>query len=65
MTKDELINEIGTMLLEDEDVVSSQPWQHLVIVVQIVPGSMQINGFVYRGNGASVPTSPANFGVFK
>jgi hypothetical protein len=65
MNKDELVQEIGAMLLNDEDIRSRKPWQHLVLVAQIMPGTTKVNGFVYRNNGAAVPTSPGNFDVLK
>jgi hypothetical protein len=63
MDKDELVHEIGKMLLEDEKIRSRRPWQSLAMVAQITPGSTKVNGFVYRGGGAAVPTSPGNFDV--
>jgi hypothetical protein len=65
MDKDELVHMIGAMLLEDADIQSRRPWQHLVLVAQIMPGTTKINGFVYRSSGAAVPTSPGNFDVLK
>ena len=63
MDKDELVHQIGAMLLEDEKIRSRHPWQHLAMVAQITPGSTKVNGFVYRSNGSAVPTSPGNFDV--
>ena len=43
MDKDELVHEIGAMLLEDEDIQASGPWRHLAMVVQFMSGSTQVN----------------------
>ena len=65
MDKDELVHEIGTMLLEDEDIQSSGAWKHLAMVVQFMTGTTKVNGFVYLSNGESVPAAPDNFDVIK
>jgi len=65
MNKDELVHEIGAMLLDDRKIQSRRPWEHLAMVVQFMTGSTKVNGFVYRGGGAAVPTSPGNFEVMK
>jgi len=65
MEKDELVHEIGGMLLKDEDIQASGPWHHLAMVVQFMTGSTEISGFVYRGDGEAVPAAPDNFDVLK
>ncbi len=64
MDKDELVQEIGTMLMQDPDI-GSVAWRHLAIVAQMMPGSTKVNGFAYREVGRPVPTSPGNFDVLK
>jgi hypothetical protein len=60
MTKDELVQEIGTMLIQDSNI-SSWRWQHLVIVAQLMELSTKVNGFAYETTtGDAVPTSPSN-----
>jgi len=60
MTKDELVHEIGAMLIQDSKI-SSRRWHHLVIVAQLIELSTKVNGFAYETtSGDAVPTSPSN-----
>ena len=59
MNKDELVQEIGRMLIQDPRI-SSQPWQHLAIVAQIADNSAQVNGFLFDSAGKATPTAPKN-----
>jgi len=59
MNKDDLVQEIGTMLVQDSKI-SSREWQHLVMVAQLMELSAKVNGFAYQGSGDAVPTSPGN-----
>jgi hypothetical protein len=60
MTKDELVQEIGVMLIQDRKI-SSRRWQHLLIVTQFMELSTKVNGFTYEtASGGAVPTSPSN-----
>lgn len=63
MNKDDLIHEIGAMLLQDEKIQSRGDWKHLALVAHVTPESTQVNGFVYKPDGKAVPTSPGNFDV--
>jgi hypothetical protein len=65
MDKDELVHQLGAMLLDDAGVQSRRPWKHLVLVAQIMPGTTKVNGFAYRNDGEAIPTSPRNFAVMK
>ena len=58
-TRDDLVHEIGAMLLQDPKI-SSRSWQHLVIVAQLRDLSTKVNGFAYQNTGEAVPTSPSN-----
>jgi hypothetical protein len=64
MNKDELVQEIGTMLVQDPGI-SRWSWQHLAIVVQFRGSSSQVNGFAYLDTGDAQITSPKNFEVPK
>jgi hypothetical protein len=57
--KDELVQEIGTLLLNDSEISSGQ-WSHLVIVAQVQNLSTKVNGFTYREDGKAVPAAPRN-----
>jgi hypothetical protein len=57
--KDDLVQEIGTLLLNDPEISSGQ-WSHLVIVAQVQDLSTKVNGFAYREDGKAVPTAPRN-----
>ncbi|MGD1054166.1 MAG: hypothetical protein ABR950_10130 [Candidatus Dormibacteria bacterium] len=60
--KDELIHEIGSLLLHDPKLCS-RPWKHLALVVQVMPGSTKMNGFAYLKDGEAVPTGPRDFSI--
>ena len=62
MEKDDLVLEIGRMLVQDPHI-SSRPWSHLVIVAQMFDDSTKVNGFAYQDNGKALPTGPKNFDV--
>jgi hypothetical protein len=57
--KDELVQEIGSLLLNDPEI-SSREWSHLVIVAQLRDLSTKVNGFAYHEDGEAVPTGPRN-----
>jgi hypothetical protein len=59
MDKDKLVQEIGTLLLNDPDL-SDREWSHLAIVGQVRHLSIKANGFAYHDDGEVVPTSPSN-----
>jgi hypothetical protein len=60
MTKDEIVHEIGEMLIQDCKICSRR-WQHLVIVAQLTELSTKVNGFAYEATtGDAVPSSPSN-----
>jgi hypothetical protein len=62
MNKDDLVQEVGTLLITDPKI-SSDPWVHLVIVAQVMPTSLQVNGFAYSETGKASPTGPRNLDV--
>ncbi len=62
MEKDDLILEIGRMLVQDPHI-ASRPWSHLVIVAQMFNDSTKVSGFAYQGSGKALPTGPKNFNV--
>jgi hypothetical protein len=64
MNKDELVQEIGALLLQDREI-SSRPWRDLVIVAQIMPNATKVNGFAYQDTGKAVPTGPDNFKILE
>lgn len=64
MDKDDLVSEIGNMLLEDAQI-AAQAWRYLVMVAQITPASTEVEGFAYPESGDFVPTSPHNFQILK
>jgi hypothetical protein len=57
--KDDLVQEIGTLLLNDSEI-SSGEWSYLVIVAQVQDLSTKVNGFTYHEGGEAVPTAPSN-----
>jgi hypothetical protein len=57
--KDELVQEIGRMLVQDPRI-SALPWRQVAIVAQITDDSTQVNGFVYDETGKETPTAPKN-----
>jgi hypothetical protein len=63
MNKDNLVHEIGMMLMSDPDI-SSSVWRHLVMVAQVMQTSTKVNGFTYDETGEATPASPDNFAVF-
>jgi hypothetical protein len=64
MNKDDLVQEIGALLLEDREI-SSRPWRDLVIVAKITPNTTKVNGFAYQDTGKAVPTGPDNFRILE
>ena len=62
MNKDELVQQIGQLLIEDP-MISRQPWDHLVIVAHVKDRSVQVKGFAYSGNSDVTPTGPRNFAI--
>ena len=62
MNRDDLVQDIGALLVRDPHI-SSQPWEDLVIVAQITPSSTKVNGFAYSASGKSTPTGPRNLDV--
>jgi len=62
MSKDDLLQDIGTLLIQDKQI-SSHPWEHLVIVAQVKDRSAQVDGFAYPDSGEAIPTGPRNFDI--
>ena len=64
MDTDELVQEIGSLVLGDQELSS---WQasNVVLVAQIGSNSSQVNGFAYQETGRAVPTSPDDFNILK
>lgn len=65
--KDELVEEIGSLLLNDPELLSDQVerWRHLVIVAQLRELSTKVNGFAYLESGEAVPVAPGNTAFLK
>ena len=60
MTRDELIVEIGRLIVADHKV-SSQPWDQYALVVWHGDGVSKLNGFRYLGHGEGTPATPESF----
>lgn len=62
MSKDQLIHEIGSYLIEDLDV-SATDWAHVVLIVEIENKQPNITGFVYSGDGQYEGWVPSDFEI--
>ena len=62
MDKDDLVQDIGAMLVRDPQI-TSQPWEDIAIVAQVTPSSTKVNGFAYLASGDSIPIGPRNLDV--
>jgi hypothetical protein len=60
--KDDLVQEIGILLLNDPKILTRH-WKHLAIVAQLEDLSTSVSGFAYQEDGKAVPTSPGNSAV--
>lgn len=60
MTKDELIVEIGRLIVADRKV-SAQPWDAYALIAYYDGGVSRLNGFRYRGDGPGEPATPEAF----
>jgi len=60
--KDDLIQELAAMLVDDPEV-SSRPWNELVIVARVDEGVTDASGFAYQQDGSAVATGPENFDI--
>jgi hypothetical protein len=61
---DDLVQELGAILMEDSDLSASQ-WEHLVIVAHFSPLTIDVGGFAYLANGKAIPTSPSGVAATK
>lgn len=60
MTKDELIVEIGRLIVADRKA-SAQPWDSYALIAYYDGSVSKLNGFRYRGDGPGEPATPAAF----
>jgi len=58
--KDELIHELGALLVADDEVAATG-WQHLALVGVVDAEQARMNGFCYDAAGADEPAAPRNF----
>jgi hypothetical protein len=63
MSKDELILEIGALLIRDGGLVSGD-WQSLRLVSRIEAGTPDMSGICYDAQGIGRAVAPRNFDVF-
>jgi len=57
--KDELINQIGALILRDDKYIESE-WAALSIVGKLRGGAQRVEGYVYYEDGRSEPRVPEN-----
>lgn len=62
MNKDQLIHEIGAILVGDINS-KSKDWAHAVLVVEIETDEPDMTGFVYDGTGKHTPYAPSDFNI--
>lgn len=62
MNQNELIHELGALLVQDPGVAKGN-WQHLVLVSQVEDDTPDMSGFCYDAQGASIAAAPKNFEV--
>lgn len=60
MTKDELIVEIGRLIVADRKV-SAQPWDGYALIAYYDGSVSKLNGFRYREGGKGEPATPESF----
>lgn len=60
MTKDELIVEIGRLIVADRKA-SARPWDSYALIAYYDGGVSKLNGFRYRGDGPGEPATPEAF----
>lgn len=60
MTKDELIVEIGRLIVADGKA-SAQPWDRYALIAYYDGSVFKLNGFGYAGDGRGKPATPETF----
>lgn len=58
--KDELIHQLGALLVADPEVATGA-WQHLALVGVVDAEQARMNGFCYDAAGDDEPAAPRNF----
>lgn len=58
--KDDLIHQLGSLLVGDEEV-AAENWQHLALVGIVDTEQSRMNGFCYDAAGDYEPAAPRNF----
>jgi hypothetical protein len=64
MASDELVHEIGQMIVSDEEI-AIEAWDKLAVVVHIGDSAREMNGFLYSGDAAPRPSTPGTSGLLR